>query len=591
MADDRMEFDVLLVGGSPSNLILAHRLLDLAKAKNLSFTMGILEKAAQFGGHIVSGAVSNPRVLKKMFPDYEAQNFPIEAVCKESYFAVLGNKNMWTVPNVLAPPGLHKEGYWVLTLSHVVQWLVEKLEEKAAQLENVHVELLPGFAAHQVVYEGDVTTPASETATVIGVQVVEKSEGNPAEENIYGKVTCFGDKGFVSRQIIEQFKLRDNPQIWSVGVKEVWELDASKDYAGKVWHTMGYPLVDGSFGGGFVYGMKDHRLSIGLIASLDSENPNLNPQQRLQDFKKHPWIQEMITGGKLLKYGAAVLPEGGYYSLPKKFYVNGALILGDALGVLDVSCLSGIDKAMECGYQAAEVIAEAIGADDFSGHTLAAYQDQVMDSFVGKELWDGRYFRKAWQENPRLLNNYLPRVMDGIDGPGAIPGLINVGLTNNPLQAVGDALRLKTLLDGKKDIGTVKYKRDFEHIKPGFKTDRTIHPPEFSPSYDKTTVYSRPDAVFYADPHYHEGNQHIDEFSADVCVACISRYDAQQKDTPCVSDCTAEVHRTDTLGELRKHGMSLENCVQCRTCEIVCPEVNLKVRPAEQGSGPNFMGL
>ena len=575
---DRVEYDVLLVGGSPSNLILAHRLVDLATESGTAFTFCVLEKSAQFGGHIVSGAVSNPRVLKKVFPDIENSDFPIEAVCKDSGFVVLGAKNVWHVPRPLMPDGLQKEGYFVLTLSEVVKWLVEKLEEKVAANDNIHADFFPGFAAHDLVYEAD---------RVVGVQVVEQPTGNPDEENIYGRMVCLGDKGFISRFLIDKFNLRDNPQKWSVGVKEVWELPKDRDYAGKVWHTMGFPLTDGTFGGGFIYGMKDHKLTIGLIASLDSPNPNVNPQQRLQDLKKHPWVQDMIKGGKLLKYGAALLPEGGYYSLPKKFAVDGAMMLGDALGVLDVSALSGVDKSMETGYIAADIIHTLLkSGEDFTEANLSTYQSRVMESFVGKELKTGRYFRRAWEENPKLLNTYLPEVMRGIDAGNTYGGLMAVGLKNGILPPLLDAKRLKELLDGKVDIGPLTYKPDYTHIIPNYQ-GLQLTPPK----YDDATVVSRPDAVFYADPKYHEGNMHIDEFNAGVCVKCISTYEGLGKTTPCVSDCTAEVHRIDEVEGLHKHGMSLENCIQCRTCEIVCPEVNLRVRPAEQGSGPDFMGL
>jgi electron-transferring-flavoprotein dehydrogenase len=575
---DRVEYDALLVGGSPSNLILAHRLVDLAIESGTAFTFAVLEKGKDFGAHIVSGAVSNPRVLKKVFPNLEQTDFPLEGICRDSHFSVLGAQNVWHVPRPLMPEGVKKEGYYILTLSEVVKWLAEKLEEKVSAADHIHGDLFPAFAAHAVVYEGD---------TVTGVQVVEQATGSPDEDNIYGRVVCFGDKGFVSRDLIARFNLRENPQKWSVGVKEVWELAEGKSVEGQVWHTMGYPLVDGTFGGGFIYGMKGNKLTVGLIASLDSPNPNLNPQEKLQDLKKHPWLQGMLKGGKLLKYGAALLPEGGYYSLPKQFQVDGALILGDALGVLDVSCLSGVDKSMETGYIAAQVIHDILKAGgDFTQAALAPYQQQVMEGFIGQELKKGRYFRHAWEENPRLLNAYLPEVLHGIDTSSPYAGLISVGLKNNPITAMTDALRLKGFIEGTADIGRLAYKPDYQHIIPNYQP-ASMTPPK----YDDATVVSRPDAVFYADPKYHEGNLHIDEFNADVCVKCISSYEALQKTTPCVSDCTAEVHRVDDLAGVRKHGMSLENCIQCRTCEIVCPEVNLKVRPAEQGSGPDFLGL
>lgn len=576
---DRVEYDVLLIGGSPSNLILAHHLVDLAVQSNTAFTLAILEKGKEFGSHIVSGAVSNPRVLKKVFPGLEQTDFPLEGICQESTFSILGSERVWHVPRPMMPDGLKKEGYFILTLSHVVKWLYEKLEEKVSAAANIQGDFFPAFAAHKIVYENN---------RVVGVQVVEQATGNSDEENIYGRVVCFGDKGFLSRDLLARFELRDNPQKWSVGVKEVWELKPDQDFTGKVWHTMGFPLVDGTFGGGFVYGMKDHKLTIGLIMSLDSPNPNLNPQERLQDFKKHPWLQAMIRGGKLQKYGAALLPEGGYYSLPKKFQVDGALILGDALGVLDVSALSGVDKAMETGFIAAEVLHDILKeGGDFTESALSPFQEKVMAGFVGQELKQGRYFRKAWDENPRLLKNYLPEVMQGTDNGNPYWGLMQVGLKNNPLTAMADALRLKTLIEGTKDIGPLKYKPDYQHIIPNYEPAALA-----LPRYDEATVISRPDAVFYADPQYHEGNMHIDEFNADVCVKCITTYESLGKTTPCVADCTAEVHRIDEVaGNLHRHGMSLENCIQCRTCEIVCPEVNLKVRPAENGSGPDFMGL
>jgi electron-transferring-flavoprotein dehydrogenase len=576
----RMTYDILLVGGSPSNLILAHHLVDLAAESKQPISMAILEKGKEFGAHIMSGAVSNPHVLKKVFPNIEETDFPIEGKCDESYFKVLGNKKGWDVPAAVLPEGLHKQGYYILTLSHVVAWLAKTLQEKLATVPHVSIDFFTGFAAHAVVYEPD----ASGKEKVAGVQVVETPTGVPEEDNLYAKVTVFGDKGFVSKDVIEKYNLRKNPQVWSVGVKEVWQV--SEDYTGKVWHTMGYPLVDGTFGGGFVYGMKNNRMTIGLVISLDAQNPNINPQQRLQDYKKHPWLQAMLKDGKLLKYGAAVLPEGGLYSLPSQFAVEGAMFLGDALGTLTIHNLAGIDKAMESGYIAAEVLHEGLVNKNLGYGQLAHYQQRLMDGFVGEDLRYGRYFRHAWTENPRLLNVYLPEVMAGIDNGAPVMGVLSAGLKHNPLQAMCDALKLKRRLDGC-NMGEITYKPDHTHINPAFRSARQIRVGDF----DKATVYSREDAVFYANPKYHEGNEHIDEFNADTCVKCINVYETQGKTTPCVSDCTAEVHRVDLVAGIRKHGMSLENCVQCRTCEIVCPEVNLRVNAAAQGSGPDFMGL
>ncbi len=569
----RIEYDVLLVGGSPSNLTLAYRLLELAKESGKELTVAILEKGKEFGSHIVSGAVSHPHVIEKVWPNHKEMGFPIEAVCNESNFSVLGLEKKWDIPPSLYPKTFDKTGYYILTLSQVTAWIAQKVQEKAKEVPNVALDLFNGFSAHEVVVEN---------GRVVGVSVVEKPQSD--EDYVYGKIICFGDKGFLSRDVIEKFQLRDCPQIWSVGVKEVWQIN--EDVAGKVWHTLGFPLLDGTFGGGFVYGMKDKKLTIGMVISLDSKDPNMNPQQKLQEYKKHPWIQSLIAGGKLLKYGAALLPEGGYYSLPKKFYVPGAMLLGDALGVLNVKNLAGIDRAMECGRVAAEVISDIIARGaDYTEAELQTYQKRLEDSFVIKESYHDRYFRWTFMENPRLLSQYLPKVAHGVDSGHPIMGVIKAGFPN-PFQAAGDGLRALGLMEQGKDIGPIKYQADYKHIVPNFT------PPKIDVNgFDKATIYSRADAVFFAATKYHEGNNHIDEFNADTCVKCISAYTSLGKTTPCVADCTAEVHRIDIVGDLRKHGMSLENCVQCRTCEIVCPEVNLKVRPTEQGSGPDFMGL
>jgi electron-transferring-flavoprotein dehydrogenase len=568
----RIEYDLLLVGGSPSNLTLGYHFLELAKESGKVFSIAVLEKSKEFGAHVLSGAVSNPHVLTKIFPNFKEQGFPIEAVCSESHFSVLGTRKKWDMPSLLYPKSLDKTGYLVLTLSYVTSWLANQLQEKAKEVPNVTVDLFTGFSAHGVVFED---------GRVAGVKVAEEAKSE--DDYVYAKFTCFGEKGFISRDVIEQFKLRDCPQIWSVGVKEVWQ--CNQDYAGKVWHTLGYPLLEGTFGGGFVYGMKDKRLTIGMVISLDSQDPNLNPQAKLQEYKMHPWIQSMISGGRLLKYGAALLPEGGYYSLPRKFAVPGAILLGDALGVLDVKNLAGIDRSMECGYVAAEVLHDALVKQDYTEAALAPYQTRLTNSFVIKESFENRYFRWAFMENPKLLGEYLPDMAASIDKSNAIIGALKIGF-KHPWQASRDGIRSLSLIAGKADIGPVRYKPERQHIIPDF-----IKPKYDQPPHDKATIYSRPDAVFYASTKYHEGNRHIDEFNAETCVLCINKYEKVGKVTPCVSDCTAEVHRIDILDGEFRHGMSLENCIHCRTCEVVCPELNLRVNATSQGSGPDFLGL
>lgn len=592
-AKGRLEYDLILVGGSPSNLSLAHRLVELAKQNpQQKLSIAVIEKAERFGAHTVSGAVVNKSVFEKAFPTYVEDGMPIESECKQSFFSLMGTQNKVDVPAPLVravAPEFVKEGYLVLTLSLVVKWMAETLVEKAKAVPNIKVDMFPGFPVNEILFEGSPEDPANHK--VVGVKVGRT--GVDIEDNVYAKVVCFAEKQFVSKDLIKRFDIEGNPQLWSVGVKETWKLaDDAPCMEGKVWHTMGYPTLDGTFGGGFVYGLKNRRLTIGLIISLDSKNPNIHPVNQLQEYKKHPWLQSIIKDGELQHYGAAVLPEGGLPSLPKKFQVNGGMLLGDALGVLDVRSLSGVDKAIESGYIAAGVLMNALKDEDYSEQKLSAYQNRLMDSPYMDSMKRNKYFRVAFEEQPHVLKDYLPTVLESVDSFGSpIPGFLSVGL-KDPLGSIKSSLRLFGLLNSADEIKEeVAYKECYQNIVPSFDKN-LMHRGHDLNEYDKKTIYSREDAVFYAHTKYPEHPEHIDEFSSDTCLKCIEKYEKLGLDVPCVSDCTAEVHRLDTANDgLKTHGMSLENCVMCRTCEIICPEQNLRVNAAYSGAGPDFIGL
>jgi electron-transferring-flavoprotein dehydrogenase len=569
----RIEYDVLFVGGGISSLSAAHRLVDLARQEKASLRIAVLEKGKDFGSHILSGAVSNPRSIKKLFPDYEINGFPVEGRCSESHVMMLGRKKAWEIPSFISPPEMNKAGYLILSLSDVVKWMASSLVKKVKDSPSIIVDLYNGFPATEVIYNG---------SRIEGVKV--DSTGIVENDNCYSKVAVFGDKGFISRGIIAKFNLAQLPQKWAVGVKEIWE--TQNDFSGRVWHTIGYPLLDGSYGGGFMYGLKDKKIAIGMIVGFDSENPALHPPQMLQNLKKHPWVQEMIKGGKILKYGAAIIPEGGYYSLPIEFSVDGAMLIGDALGVLNLKGFSGIDNSMESGMTAAEVIFEAAQKRDFSIGTLGQFKQRLMESRVGKELKSSRYYRCAFYENKKIFSDYLPKILNGLDESGIIIGCVKTFL-GDPSGTIGSAINLKKMMSGATEMGVVKWQEDRTYSKADYKTKGTAEPEGF----DKTTIYSTADVVFYASTHYHHGNRHIDELSADTCRRCIQRYHSHGNEAPCVGDCTAEVHQIHSKDNDKFHFMNLENCVQCCTCEIVCPENNLKVNPAEHGSGPDFSGL
>ena len=587
-------YDLVLVGGSPSNLTMAHRLCDLARTKpEMHISVAILEKAEEFGAHIVSGAVVNKTIFDKVYPNHVADGMPIESICKESHFSILSENAKWDVPSVItraALPDFVKDGYYVLTLSAVVEWMAQTLVTKANEIPNITVDMFPGFAAHEAIIEDD---------KVIGVRVGKT--GDPVEDNVYASIIAFGDKGFLSKDIIKHFNLEGNPQLWSVGVKETWKLaEETPCMKGKVYHSLGYPTLDGTLGGGFVYGLDHKRLTIGLVISLDSKNPNIHPQKQLQEYKKHPWLQKLLKGAELLNYGAAVLPEGGLASLPKQFQTNGSLLLGDALGLLDMKSLAGVDKALESGYLAAQTAFNALQTRDFSANSLSTYQEDLMHSPFMDKFKANKYFRKAFLDNPELLSEFLPKFLKGIELTqmpligglvGPLVGALMVGLSS-PIKALAQTIDAGVKMNAPGDVKEeIVYKAGYKAINPNFSKE-LIKRNQGRQEFDKTTIYSREDAVFYAQTKYIEHPEHIDEFSADTCLKCINKYDAVKLDVPCVSDCTAEVHRLDISGEgIKVHGMSLENCVQCRTCELICPEQNLRVNPAYAGAGPDFRGL
>ncbi|MBW1737464.1 MAG: NAD(P)/FAD-dependent oxidoreductase, partial [Deltaproteobacteria bacterium] len=386
---DIMEVDVLFVGGGVACLSGALHLVNLIKKHNESvdqagegekideIMIAILEKSAFVGSHSISGAVMDPIALKELVPDFIEKGAPVEGEIKKEEVCLLTRKGRIKSP--ITPPPLNNHGNYVVSLSKLTEWLSKLVEEKG-------IDIFPGFAGTEVLYEGD---------RVIGVRTGDKgidAEGNKKSNyepgiDLHARVTVFGEgsRGSLSKTLIKKFDLDGgkNPQGYVVGVKEVWEVPEGRMEPGQVIHTMGYPLKSDTYGGGFIYGMKNNMISLGLMTGLDYADPLLDPHREFQKLKLHPFVAGLLKDGKLSQYGAKTAPVGGYFSIPELTF-DGGLIVGDSASLFISQKIKGIHVAMKSGMLAAETIFQALMKNDFSQAVLGEYQKTLYESYVGK---------------------------------------------------------------------------------------------------------------------------------------------------------------------------------------------------------------
>ena len=403
---ESMEVDVLYVGAGPATLASAYHLTKQVEAYNLKAeatgtdpieppTILIIEKAAAVGDHQLSGAVMNPVAIRELFPDFEEQGFPTEYICTDSlFYAFLPNR---AIRSPICPPQFEKTGYHVVSLSNIVKWMAEKTEE-------VGVDIYPGFAGYEILTEGD---------RVIGVRTGDMGiDANGAKKptfqagmDILAKVTVLGEgvRGSLSKQLIERFELQgQNPANFETGIKEIWRVKPEKHQPGRVIHGSEFPRFFSDFHGMWLYDMKDNLVSFGFVTPLNKEDPNSDPHLNSQKFKTHPFMRDLLEGAELVRYGAKTVPSGGLYAQPK-LYTNGAMLVGDSAGMLDIMKLSGIHMAIKTGMLAAEAIVDALAADDFSTTTLGSYTERYRSSWAYEEHLKGRNFTGAAELSPLFL--------------------------------------------------------------------------------------------------------------------------------------------------------------------------------------------
>jgi electron-transferring-flavoprotein dehydrogenase len=559
---DIMEVDVLFVGGGVACLSGALHLANLIKNHNESVSqagegekidevmIAILEKSAFVGSHSISGAVMDPVALKELVPDFLEKGAPLEGEVKKEEVCLLTKNGRIKSP--ITPPPLNNHGNYVVSLSKFTEWLGKMVEESG-------IDIFPGFAGTEVLYEGD---------RVIGVRTGDKgidAEGNKKSNfepgiDLHAKVTVFGEgsRGSLSKTLIKKFNLDNgkNPQSYVVGVKEVWEVPEGRMEPGHVIHTMGYPLKSDTYGGGFVYGMKNNMISLGLLTGLDYADPALDPHREFQKFKLHPLVASLLKDGKLSQYGAKTAPVGGYFSVPELTF-EGGLIVGDSASLFISQKIKGIHIAMKSGMLAAEAVFQALQKNDFSKAGLGNYQEALYESYVGKELYKVRNFHQAFQK-------------------GLWIALIKAGF--------------QYILGGRIIKNRLTTEPDFAHLKKVvdvYGTDSPTDEQKGVVKFDGEKTFDKETDVYYSGTtHEEQQPAHLKILDLDICYTkCAEEYQ-----NPCVSFCPANVYEIEINEETGKPNMKLNfsNCVHCKTCDVKDPYENITWVPPEGGGGPKY---
>ncbi len=546
-----MEYDVVIVGAGPAGLSAAIRLKQLAAEAGSEISVTVLEKGSEVGAHILSGAVIDPVGIDKLIPDWKERGAPIETKVKSDKFLYLGPGGAIRLPNFTLPPLMSNHGNYIVSLGNVCRWLAE-------QAEAMGVEIYPGFAAAEVVYNDDGSVKGVATGDMgIG------SDGNPKDGfmrgmELHGKYTFFaeGARGSLTKQMIAKFDLDADcePPKFGLGVKELWEVAPEQHQPGLVQHSFGWPLDNKTGGGAFMYHFDENLVTIGFVVHLNYANPYLSPFEEFQRMKTHPCFSETFEGGKRIAYGARVITEGGYQSVPRLTFAGGALI-GCAAGFVNLPRIKGTQNAMLSAMMAAEEAFSALSAGR-QHDELVGYQTSYEKSDVARDLWRVRNAKPLWSKFGTFLGGLL---LTGLD--------------------------LWTNTIGFSFFGTMKHgKPDADTLRPaaGFK-------PIDYPKPDGELTFDRLSSVFLSGTN-HEEDQPIHLKLADESLQKQSEYDIFAG--PSGRYCPAAVYEWVTEGEPEpKFLINSQNCVHCKTCDIKDPNRNINWTVPEGGGGPNYPNM